>query len=210
MNIKIILQKVAASMILLALSSCASTQLSHEWRDPLFVSDTTKNILVVAVREDRLIRQAWEDDFAQAISERGVRAVPSYHLFAESLSDTNLIEAIAGQGNFDKIVFLEKISIETRANVSPGFYINTPEFPSRPNDGWLFTYYDRGYYPGYPSVDRVVKDEIKVWTIRNGTRLVWTGIGETQVSGTREDVRNRIIQLVLSELVKQGVIASEP
>jgi len=36
----------------------------------------------------------------------------------------------------------------------------------------------------------------------------WFGEGEAHVSGTREDVRDKIIQLIVFELVKQRLIAS--
>lgn len=208
MNIKINLHVIALAMVPFVMSACTPALLSHEWRDPSFVSDSTRNILVIAIRKNQLVRQAWENDFTAAISGYGIKAVPAYRLFPDSLPDANIINTIAGQHNFDRIVLLEKISIETKGNVTPGFYINTPAFPSQPHDQWCYAYYDRGYYPGYPVVENIVKDEIKVWSIRDDVRLIWAGASEAQVSGTREDVRDRIIQLIVSELVKRGVIAS--
>ncbi len=56
----------------LVLSSCASTQLSHTWRDSSSVSRPLKKVLVIAVKKDLPTRQAWEDGFAAALSGLGV------------------------------------------------------------------------------------------------------------------------------------------
>ena len=94
---------MCASLILL---SCASTQLSHTWRDASYTAGPLKKILVVAVRKDQVRRRIWEDGFAAALSWHGVDATPSYRLIAETLPDTGLIDSVAREGNFDGIMLV--------------------------------------------------------------------------------------------------------
>ena len=69
-------------------------------------------------------------------------------------------------------------------------------------------YYDREYYPGYPIINEIVKDEVKIWVTRGGERMIWSGVGEVHENGQDEDVSGEIISLIVRELAKQGVIAA--
>ena len=101
---------VALSLLLL---SCASTQLSHTWRDASYTAGPMKKILVVAVRKDQARRRIWEEGFAAALSAHGVNATPSYRRLAETLPDTGRINAIAKEGDFDGIMLIGKASART-------------------------------------------------------------------------------------------------
>lgn len=191
-----------------ALSSCASTQLSHTWRDASFTEGPLKKILVVAVRKDQQRRRNWEDGFATALSGHGLDVTPSYRLVAGTLPDTGLINTIARERGFDGIMLVGRRSTRTAESVTGGIDITSPESPSHPVGGWYAAYYDREYYPGYPVENDIVKDEIKVWAIQGGGRMIWSGVGEVHERSADEDVRGEIISLVVPELVKQGVIAA--
>src|ERR1039458_9295356 len=106
MNTNIRFHFVAAVMASLILLSCASTQLSHTWRDASYTAGPLKKILVVAVRKDQARRRVWEDGFAAALSAHGVDATPSYLRIAETLPDTGLINTIAKEGGFDGIMLV--------------------------------------------------------------------------------------------------------
>jgi hypothetical protein len=209
-RITVSLHWVAAAMLSFVLSSCTSTQLSYTWRDPSFVSGPLRTILVVAVRKNQLTRRAWEDGFAAALARHGVDVTPSYRLFPETLPDTGLIKAVTRKQSFDGIILVGRVSTETTMGVTAGYEITSPEFPSRLWDGWYYAYYDREYYPGYPVFDDIVKDEIRVWATQGGARMIWAGVGMVEGSGAQEDVRRAIIDLIVPELVKQGVIAAGP
>jgi hypothetical protein len=196
---------VMASLILL---SCASTQLSHTWRDASYTTGPLKKILVVAVRKDQLRRRTWEDGFAAALSWHGVDATPSYRLIAETLPDTGLIKTVAREGSFDGIMLVGRASAKTTESVTASSDITSADSPSQPWGGWYSEYYDREYYPGYPVINEIVKDEIKIWVTRGGGRMIWSGVGEVHESGEDEDVSGEIIPLIVRELVKQGIIAA--
>jgi hypothetical protein len=207
MSANVNLHLAVTVMLSLVLSSCASTQLSHTWRDPSYVSGPLKTILVVAVRKNQQTRRAWEDGFATALSEHGVAVTPSYRFFPETLPDTGLIHRITSERSFDGIMLVGRASSETKEGVTAKYDITSPTSPSNPWDESYYGYYSQEYYPGYPVFDEIVKDEIKVWATQGGARMIWTGVGEVEGSGAYEDVRRAIIHLIVPELVKQGVIA---
>jgi hypothetical protein len=204
---KVDLPLVVSVILLLGLPSRGSTQLSHVWLDPSFVAGPLKKILVIAVRQNQQSRRAWEDGFVTSLSGHGVDVTASYSLFPEALPDTGLIHSITSARGFDGIILVGRVSTGTTESVTPRMDIASPAFPPSPLDASYSAYSDREYYPGYPVVDDVVKDEVGVWTTRGVTRMIWTGVCEDEDSDLRQDARREIIHLVLPELVKQGVVA---
>jgi hypothetical protein len=208
MNTNAYLSLAAAVMASLLLSSCASTQLSHTWRDASYAAGPMKTMLVVAVRKDQLRRRTWEDGFAGALARHGVEVTPSYRLFAGTLPDTDLISTTVRKGSFDGILLVGRASTTIAENPTAEVDISSTDLASHPWGEWYAAYYGREYYPGYPVMDEVVKDEIRVWTTQGGGRMIWSGVGEVHDSGAYEDVTGAIIGLIVPELVKQGVIAA--
>jgi hypothetical protein len=198
---------VTAVMTALLLSSCASTQLSNTWRDPSYTSGPLKKILVVAARKDQARRRAWEDGFVAALSKHGTDAMPSYRLFPEPRADTAIINATIREQRFDGILLVGRAYVKTTEGRAAVLDLNSPDVSTHPWGGWYYAYYDHEYYPGYPVVDRIVKDEIKVWTTKGGGRMIWSGVGEVRDKDEKEDVMGNIIQIIVPELADQGVIA---
>ncbi len=202
------LQGIVTAILSLVLSSCASTELSHTWRDPSYDSGPLNRLLVVAVRKNQETRRAWEDAFAAALSRHGVDVTPSYHLFPETLPDTGLIGTVTRDRSFDGIVLIGRVSVKSVQGVTAGYDITSPDYPSHPWDAWYYTYYNREFYPGYPVVSGIVRDQIQVWATHGGTRMVWTGEGAVEGGGGRDGVRRAITDLIVPELVRQGIIAA--
>ncbi len=203
-----VMAHVAVMILLpLVLSSCASMQLSHTWQDTSYVARSFKTILVIAVRKNQQTRQAWEDGFATELSKHGVEVTPSYRIFPDTLPDTAHMAAITRDRKFDGIILVGKISVEKIEGVTSRYDITSPAFSSRPWESVYSAYLDREYYPGYPVFATIVKDEIKVWSTQEGTRMIWSGVGEVEGSNVREEVRHAIIELIVPELVKLGVLA---
>ena len=198
----------AAVMTSLFLLSCASTQLSHAWRNSSYKGGPLKKILVVAVRKDQLRRRTWEDGFATALSWHDVDATPSYRLIAGTLPDTGLVAAAARNGGFDGIMLVGRASAKITEGVTASSDITSPDSPTQPWGGSYYEYSNREYYPGYPVINETVKDEIKIWAIQGGGRMIWSGVGEVHESGQDEDVSGEIISLIVRELVRQGIIAA--
>ena len=48
----------------------------------------------------------------------------------------------------------------------------------------------------------------KVWVIRGGARMMWSGVGKVHEDGQDVDVSGEIISSIVKGLVKQGVIAA--
>ena len=187
--------------------SCASTQLSNNWRDASYSTGPLKKILVVAVRKDQLKRRAWENCFAAGLSRHDVDATPSFSLIDGTLPDMGLIDSVAKDRHFDGILLVGRASTKTTESVTPSLNLNSTVFPPEQWGESYYEYYDRGYYPGYPIINEIVKAEIKMRITKGEGRTIWSGVGEVHESVQGEDAIGEIISLVVKELAKQGVIA---
>jgi hypothetical protein len=190
----------------LVLSSCASTQLTHTWRDESYTSGPLKRVLVVAGRTEQERRKIWEDGFATELAKNGIHVTQSYRLIAESLPDTARINGVAREQNFDGIIMVGKVSRKATQGVTSAIELNSSESSSQVWGGWDYGYHDHEYYPGYPVEDEIVKDQIKVWATGGGVRVIWTGVCEVRDEDPGEDVSAEIISLIVPELVEQEVL----
>jgi hypothetical protein len=198
----------ATVMASVVLSSCASTQLSHTWRDASYSSGPLKKTLVVAVRTDQARRRSWEDGFAAELAKRGVYVTPSYRLIPETLPDTGRVNAVAREQGFDGILVVGRVSRKTTERVTSALDVSPPKSGSHSWGGWDYGYSDHEYYPGYPVEDETVKDQIRVWATQGGGRMIWTGVGEVRDDDPGEDVSDEMIAVIVPALVEQGVLGA--
>ena len=105
-------------------------------------------------------------------------------------------------------MLIGRSSTKTTENATPSLDITSTGSPSEPWGESYYEYYDREYYPGYPVIHEIVKDEIKICATQGGRRIIWSAVGEVHESGQDEDVSGEIISLIIKELVKQEVIAA--
>jgi hypothetical protein len=69
----------ALSIIMLFfLSSCASTKVVGEWKDPNLTSKKFKKIMVIGVAKQPNDRRAYEEEFVRQLNAKGVTAIASH------------------------------------------------------------------------------------------------------------------------------------
>ena len=188
------------------LSGCASTGLVDVWRDPEGAAAPLENVLVVTMKRDDARRRLMEDAFVAALGKRGVRATPSYRLFAGDIPDTNQIDEAVRSNGFDGVISVSRLGTRTTENVVPGY--TTTEARLRYNR-WARryqTYYVDVHHPGYVDTDRVVRHRVDVWSTAEGGRLLWTAEGQSIDPGSATDVSREVSGSVIPDLVKSGII----
>jgi len=71
----------ALSIIMLFfLTSCASTKVVSEWKDPDLTAKKFKKIMVIGVAKQPDQRRSYEDEFVRQLQAQGVMAIPSHTL----------------------------------------------------------------------------------------------------------------------------------
>ncbi len=70
---------LALSMIMLFfITSCASTKVVNEWKDPNLTAKKFKKIMVIGVAKQPDDRRAYEEEFVRQLNAKGVTAIASH------------------------------------------------------------------------------------------------------------------------------------
>jgi hypothetical protein len=191
---------------------CTSTSLTNMWKDPSYQNAPMTNMLVISVNKDPLRRRLWEDALVAELSTHNVVVTPSYRLFPNALPDTQQTIATIREKKFDAVLVVKRLPTEISTHYVKGYSTAEPRIKY---DRWTKTYYTvyrNVETEGYSDTDRVVRHEVNVWatkdlwTTQEGGRMIWTGTGETLDPTSREAVRSEVVDAIVPELVRQGII----
>jgi hypothetical protein len=102
-------------LMLFFMTSCASTKITGEWKDPNMTAKQFKNIMVIGVAKQPRDRRAYEDEFVRQLKAKGVMAVASRTLIPhDKMRDKATIEhAVKGVG-FDGVIITRVGDIKSR------------------------------------------------------------------------------------------------
>jgi hypothetical protein len=191
------------------LGCTSSSRLTNMWKDPSFENTPMTNVLIIAAKRDPVKRRMWEDGFVAELSAHSVAATPSYRLFANAVPDTEQVAAAVREKKFDGMIFVRNLPTVTSTRYVPG-YVQSELVTHY--SGWTQKYhsvYRDVVHPGYTDSDRVVRQEINVWTTKEAGYLVWAATGETLDPSSGEAVRDEITGLIVPELEHQGIIPAK-
>lgn len=194
------------SLLLVLLVGCAAGGLVDVWRDPVPPSAPLADVLVVAVKKDEARRRLLEDAFTTSLTQRGIRATPSYRLFAMSVPDTQQVSEAVTANGFDGILAVSGLETDRRRSVTPGYVTTEPRTRYNRWAQRYQTYFVNVRHPGYVETDRVVRHRVDVWSTREGGRLLWTGEGQSIDPGSVDQVNREITRLVVPSLEKSGLV----
>ena len=105
-------------MLLFFLTSCASTKVTGEWKDPDFSSQKFKKILVLGVAKQPAQRKLYEDEFVQQLEAKGTKAIASHTLIPhdEMREKEKIVQNIEGQG-IDGVIITRLRNLKEKAPI---------------------------------------------------------------------------------------------
>ena len=77
---------LTAALLFLCIASCTrlgGTRLESVWQDEAFSRQAIRSVMILGIAEDTANRRLFEQSFADELSQRGIRAVPSHDLIPE-------------------------------------------------------------------------------------------------------------------------------
>jgi hypothetical protein len=77
------------------------------------------------------------------------------------------------------------------------------------NQRFVVSYYRDIEYAAYTDSQKVDIRAIDVWAAKNEGQMIWSATSKTPEPNSVQEVRPKIVKLVMSELTKQRIIASE-
>lgn len=194
-----------AALLLMA-AGCASSKLDGEWRDPRDAGGPLRNIYVIAVKRDPIVRRVWEDTFVDKLTKNGAQARASYRDFPDALPDTLAVVAQVRSAGYDGVVVADRIGSDTRQVYVPG---TTHIEPSGWYRDWTGRYVESTREvstSGYTETEKLVYHEATVWRTREGGKMAWVGRIETTNPETPQDVSRELADIVIPKLKKAGIL----
>jgi hypothetical protein len=202
---KIILVSVVCILIVL-IESCSTSVLVDEWNDPSFHESPLNKILIIAIRKNPIQRRIWEDAFVGELSKKGVMSTSSYKLFPNALPDTDQVIETVQKNGFDGILVTRILQKETETHYVESYVTSESKLRYNPFRNSYSTYYRNVEHPGYVDSSIVDRRGIEVWIIRDKERIIWGATSNTPEGNSLEAVKNNIVDLVIPELLRYGII----
>ena len=192
----------------LALAGCAgpSTSLTNMWRDPQYGAPM-RSMMVMGVMRNPAARRNWEDRMSEELATHHVHAVPSYSLFPGELPDTDAVITGVQREGFDGVMIVHALGTESETHYVPGYVRTVPALGYDHWYGVYYNYYRHIYEPGYVETEQVVRHQIDVYSTGPDGRLVWTGTSESVDPASRDEIRLKVADKVVSELVSARVLS---
>lgn len=202
-------------IILLAiiLSSCSSTHLVSNWKNPDIVLFDAYKVLIVGMAQNDTAREKFETRMKKEFSKREIEAVRSIDLFdveftvsEQSEEKLSEVEQQLLDKDFDAILFTKVVGSENRKTLKTRM-LELDEFYDNFHDDYLGhqgIYYDLDYYEEY----KVYHSETSVYCICVGKerQLIWRGAIDitdpVNISKTIDDY----IRLIVLALEEQDII----
>ncbi|MGD0038116.1 MAG: hypothetical protein ABSC53_12590 [Bacteroidota bacterium] len=189
---------------------CSSTKLVEIWRDSSFQSPPLSKMLVISVSKNSVQRRLWEDAFSTELAKHDVAATPSYRSFPDTVPDTNQVIRIMRSNSFDGVLVISWLPYETKTQHVRGYHVMNQQNWKYDTSMYKFiTFYEDIAYAGYVDTQKIDIRAIDVWVTKNIVQMIWSATSKTPEPNAIQAVRPEIVKLVMSELTKQRIIASE-
>ncbi len=194
---------ICCSAMLIA--SCAGTKLTRSQVGPAFQGAPVSNILVIAVTKQPENRRLFEQKFVVQLKQAGVDAVSSMKAVpmpSDLKLEKSAILAAVGKYGADAVIITHlkgktEQEILTRSSYDGlGFYNNY---------GRIYNY---AHDPGYARTQTDVQLETNLYDVET-EKLLWSGQSTSMDIDSRKQVIDEVIQVVIRDLQKHGIIASK-
>jgi hypothetical protein len=166
-------------------------------------------MLVISSSKNPVFRRIWEDAFSIELAKHAVATTPSYRLFPDAAPDTNQVLQIVQSDGFDGILVTRWLPPEANPQYEEG-YVSTEQTTRYDRRRERFvTYYRDIEHAAHVDSLKIDMRSFDVWTTKNEGQMIWSGTSQTPEPNAVQEVRPEIVKLVMSELTKKGIIASE-
>ena len=127
MNMQNKLLSVSAIIFLFLLTSCASSKITGEWKDPELGNKKYISILVIGVAKQPDRRKFYEDEFARQLTRQGVMAFASHTIIPrDKMQDKDtIIKTIEGM-RIDGVIVTRLQGVKAQKQVPHGKTYQVP------------------------------------------------------------------------------------
>ena len=183
------------------LAGCTSSRLIDSWKDQTYKRGAMKNVLVLAINNNKTKRRIWENSFVAALREKGIKAIPSYMYYPNDVPEEKDIPELF-KDNYDGIVLIQKVSEENKKYRIPGDLYFQPIGFRR--------WYARGYMvirtPGYIERETITQIETTLWEPSEDGKMIWSAITESVNPYSPQTFSKEVSDIVIPKMIRDRII----
>lgn len=206
---KLIGYPMCALLVIVSLSSCASTNLTATWHDPNYVDQKrVQDVLIIAVSQEETIRRLYEDSFVEKLSAEGVRAIPSYSLQQSDIKPSKqAVDAAVASAEANFVLITRHLSTDTKQHYRPPEPVSVFADPyySRVHRYYPMAYREVYYTPGYTYDVTTVSIESNLYDAKT-EKLVWTGQSNSIDPKMNTSYMNELVNIFANDLKQKGLL----
>jgi len=191
------LHTIILALTLLALTACATSKPSVEWRNEGFTGKVD-NILIIGVSENADRRYTFENTFVEVLAANKTRAIPSRNLLPSSINLRREIveEAIEGQ----------QVGAVLITRVAGARETETNSIRDRDRSYFYYNIIPRKTNTANSDEHRLFTLESKLYDTASG-ELIWSMRSETMADAKPKEIIENQIRLTTRALANSGLIA---
>jgi len=191
------LHTIILALTLLALTACATSKPSVEWRNEGFTGKVD-NILIIGVSENADRRYTFENTFVEVLAANKTRAIPSRNLLPSSINlRRELVEkAIEGQ----------QVGAVLITRVAGARETETNSIRDRDRSYFYYNIIPRKTNTANSDEHRLFTLESKLYDTASG-ELIWSMRSETMADAKPKEIIENQIRLTTRALANSGLIA---
>ncbi len=199
-----------AILTLATLPLVADSKIVHRWVLTGLPMPKLKKILVIAVLENYLIRQEFEDEMEKLLAKSGVEGIKSHMVLPprNEMMEGELKQRIK-ESTLDGVLVIRPKAVrkETEEVITGGIYVPPPGYYT------FWPYWNMAYgnfYPtsSYTQQNTVVRAEFNLYNTKD-EKLLWSGETDTVYSKDFEKLGKSYAKMLVNQLKRDKVIGKK-
>lgn len=194
-----LLRMTASTLIVLAVSGCASTEVVQLWRDPKYSARPIRRVFIVATGPKDAARVQFENALAQALTAKGFPAATEASVFPPGQLDRWKVKEYVDANQVDLLIML-RVTKEVSTQVTPA----TVTTYSR---GWYGGYGATSYTTAYVSENTNVLCETNVFDVHpDPDVLIWAGKSDTFNMQSAQEAATSLSTALVKDLIQAQIL----
>lgn len=199
-----------AILTLATLPLVADSKIVHRWVLTGLPMPRLNKILVIAVLENYLIRQEFEDEMEKLLAKSGVEGIKSHMVLPprNEMMEGELKQRIK-ESTLDGVLVIRPKAVrkETEEVITGGIYVPPPGYYN------FWPYWNMAYgnfYPtsSYTQQNTVVRAEFNLYNTKD-EKLLWSGETDTVYSKDFEKLGKSYAKMLVNQLKRDKVIGKK-
>jgi hypothetical protein len=197
---------VCACSITLGSVTLAGTNFVRRWKNTEGPPPTLDKILVLALTDNYIIRQHFEDEMEVQLGKAGAEGIKSHMVMPprNEASEDEILQRIR-ESPLDAVMVVRPIEVRTETEETPGSMTYAP-LPMYYSFGpYWHSAYHTVYTPGYMKESTIAQVETNIYNCKT-EKLIWSGVSDTILQKDMEKDAKNLARALVRQLKKDGFL----